>query len=62
MKKKRVFMMEQFAKGSDGKVLWCWNCKENIKKGEKIYMIRDCSGRFVCRQCRRKRMSYQKLP
>ena len=31
--------------------LWCWECKEKIKKGELIYLILDCSGKFTCKKC-----------
>ena len=28
----------KYAKGSDGKVLFCWRCKEKIKKDELVYL------------------------
>jgi hypothetical protein len=45
-------MENDFIKGSDGEILYCNRCKENIKKGEMIYNNPDDIGRFVCEKCK----------
>lgn len=43
-----------YARGTDGKIVWCWICKRKIRKGEKIYFIPFSSGHFSCEDCRNK--------
>lgn len=45
---------KKYGKPNDGKVLWCWECKRKIKKGELIYPFADGSGKFICKKCKLK--------
>ena len=46
--------MNEYATGSDGKILWCWECKESIRKGELIYPTFKAGdyGKFICQRCK----------
>ena len=46
--------LAKYSKGSNGKTLWCWECKRKIKKGELIYPIANASGKFICNKCKPK--------
>lgn len=55
-------MKEEYAKGEDGKILWCWKCKNKIKKGEKIYPgFEGKIGKFICENCKKEVMKLKTL-
>lgn len=31
--------MLEYSRGSDGKILWCWECKRKLRKGELIHLM-----------------------